>query len=98
MTGTLKRLKAMFQHTAARRRLGRIIVAPSFRLCVSTHSRPKAAGNSDAIAGLRQNVSTHSRPKAAGLSAGNGFSDDIVSTHSRPKAAGRHLESGLGKG
>ena len=58
----------LFQHTAARRRLGLTCKAIGTTSGVSTHSRPKAAG-------LRQNdkelldlVSTHSRPKAAGTS------------------------------
>ena len=33
-----------FQHTAARRRLGKIFCASSITTTVSTHSRPKAAG------------------------------------------------------
>ena len=35
---------AMFQHTAARRRLGAFQATTPYRLPVSTHSRPKAAG------------------------------------------------------
>ena len=38
--------KKWFQHTAARRRLGTYEVAQEFYACVSTHSRPKAAGTS----------------------------------------------------
>ena len=34
---------------------------------VSTHSRPKAAGDNAKIASRRSRVSTHSRPKAAGF-------------------------------
>ena len=34
----------MFQHTAARRRLGARVFIAFGRLMVSTHSRPKAAG------------------------------------------------------
>ena len=33
---------------------------------VSTHSRPKAAGNKAVMFAIREEVSTHSRPKAAG--------------------------------
>ena len=56
---------------------------------VSTHSRPKAAGNIRPGLPRLRTVSTHSRPKAAGV-AGNGDIDKFnVSTHSRPKAAGR---------
>ena len=34
----------MFQHTAARRRLARILREIEVKRAVSTHSRPKAAG------------------------------------------------------
>ena len=55
-----------FQHTAARRRLDDWLCAGFRVLVVSTHSRPKAAGQVwDSY--LRGDVvSTHSRPKAAG--------------------------------
>mgnify|MGYP003086199340 CR=1 FL=1 len=56
----------LFQHTAARRRLGNLCHCVNRNLTVSTHSRPKAAGmiikNNQAL----KIVSTHSRPKAAG--------------------------------
>ena len=35
----------VFQHTAARRRLGKNIIGRYGKAVVSTHSRPKAAGN-----------------------------------------------------
>ena len=55
-----------FQHTAARRRLGRFEGTIYADKIVSTHSRPKAAGK-DRLKGVYvENVSTHSRPKAAG--------------------------------
>ena len=54
---------------------------------VSTHSRPKAAGESGAKVEVMKVVSTHSRPKAAGGLPGNAVVV-AVSTHSRPKAAG----------
>ena len=38
-------------------------------LTVSTHSRPKAAGDFIRAASMLSEVSTHSRPKAAGLSS-----------------------------
>ena len=60
---------ARFQHTAARRRLGREILKPVLRLTVSTHSRPKAAGavwSTNIQKSASGRVSTHSRPKAAG--------------------------------
>ena len=56
---------------------------------VSTHSRPKAAGDGEIITGRLSEVSTHSRPKAAGAACTSFFSVVMVSTHSRPKAAGR---------
>ena len=55
-----------FQLTAARRRLAGDFGLRCARLDVSTHSRPKAAGDSVAIAAVLLSVSTHSRPKAAG--------------------------------
>ena len=56
----------MFQHTAARRRLEHNALALIVQTCVSTHSRPKAAGLVDWMPYLPKAVSTHSRPKAAG--------------------------------
>ncbi len=61
----------------------RFIFSRVNRTAVSTHSRPKAAGNRRFIF-----VSTHSRPKAAGLLYGVFILIRVVSTHSRPKAAG----------
>ena len=69
----------MFQHTAARRRLGDISGRPAARRIVSTHSRPKAAGGNGLPFAQGVVVSTHSRPKAAGAVTGgcrngsNGF-------------------------
>ena len=54
----------LFQHTAARRRLAATPSASPTK-CVSTHSRPKAAGFTDVSFGSQSYVSTHSRPKAA---------------------------------
>ncbi len=39
-----RRVKFLFQHTAARRRLGLIPDVVTWVAVVSTHSRPKAAG------------------------------------------------------
>ena len=78
----------MFQHTAARRRLGLLAFDATQIKYVSTHSRPKAAGVFNMLFFPILWVSTHSRPKAAGgyrLLTGLG---QKVSTHSRPKAAG----------
>ena len=60
---------------------------------VSTHSRPKAAANSDIKLPKIDGVSTHSRPKAAaGLRAAMYKFGFHVSTHSRPKAAAPYLK------
>ena len=56
----------LFQHTAARRRLGPPMLGLSLIPQVSTHSRPKAAGAHLVFIGEFDAVSTHSRPKAAG--------------------------------
>ena len=58
---------------------------------VSTHSRPKAAGNRRLFYCYLIPVSTHSRPKAAGWDSGQKIYTSMVSTHSRPKAAGSSL-------
>ena len=58
----------LFQHTAARRRLVFAGYQVDFAVLVSTHSRPKAAGQMNGGAGKLDKVSTHSRPKAAGAS------------------------------
>ena len=82
------RTQKVFQHTAARRRLGLNLKPIWFSEIVSTHSRPKAAGRSKRM-GLRfLTVSTHSRPKAAGCFFCGSCDSSKVSTHSRPKAAG----------
>ena len=60
-----------FQLTAARRRLVLLIDKRGVREAVSTHSRPKAAGNACGVAHKSvADVSTHSRPKAAGFGSG----------------------------
>ena len=56
----------LFQHTAARRRLDMHGAGSGWVGEVSTHSRPKAAGNTMIEKGKAGYVSTHSRPKAAG--------------------------------
>ena len=56
----------MFQHTAARRRLGFFYETHHNLSRVLTHSRPKAAGLGGAELTEDELVSTHSRPKAAG--------------------------------
>ena len=78
----------LFQHTAARRRLEKSTIEWLGSQRVSTHSRPKAAGQSTSITQPFYKVSTHSRPKAAGHTLKNSYLITRVSTHSRPKAAG----------
>ena len=80
-----------FQLTAARRRLAINTSILSYNFMVSTHSRPKAAGQSPKQLDWPRPVSTHSRPKAAGLMLSTVCDCKPVSTHSRPKAAGRGL-------
>ena len=79
---------ALFQHTAARRRLMPSQESFVDDLVVSTHSRPKAADRYPHQPAHWVAVSTHSRPKAAdgreNLAAAVAC---VVSTHSRPKAA-----------
>ena len=77
-----------FQHTAARRRLGIALRFLITCLYVSTHSRPKAAGQNQLHLSHVCLVSTHSRPKAAGPPLEHAGNQRVVSTHSRPKAAG----------
>ena len=77
-----------FQHTAARRRLEWGNTASDAQHIVSTHSRPKAAGETQAFQQSFALVSTHSRPKAAGRDLWKPIVPVPVSTHSRPKAAG----------
>ena len=79
-------LQAQFQHTAARRRLFSL-ESPVTYLSVSTHSRPKAAAEIQAIDSFAFSVSTHSRPKAADITPLPLGKEFYVSTHSRPKAA-----------
>ena len=79
---------SVFQHTAARRRLDKSDRSKFVVICVSTHSRPKAAGNPLVYAPVANDVSTHSRPKAAGSPSFIRLIRLSVSTHSRPKAAG----------
>ena len=60
---------------------------------VSTHSRPKAAGQGAQKMSMTDAVSTHSRPKAAGWPIPRWPQALPVSTHSRPKAAGASAET-----
>ena len=84
----------LFQHTAARRRLGNSGFMIFYKLFVSTHSRPKAAGTNQTRKELKcvfQHTAARRRLETRGQDADN---RQKVSTHSRPKAAGlpkRHL-------
>ena len=90
MSNGRNRVDYRFQHTAARRRLGLLCQFRACKQLVSTHSRPKAAGQTANSFGQIKAVSTHSRPKAAGHDKEDARQNTRkVSTHSRPKAAGR---------
>ena len=65
-----KSSELLFQHTAARRRLDRSAAGFGVPCAVSTHSRPKAAGEDYIKLAISKEVSTHSRPKAAGNPCG----------------------------
>ena len=80
-------LDAVFQHTAARRRLPLDSSIPPVLSRVSTHSRAEAAANSRFILQARKTVSTHSRAEAAARSSGKVIHSRTVSTHSRAEAA-----------
>ncbi len=88
ISGNILAIWCLFQHTAARRRLVGIKSFGSANFVVSTHSRPKAAGNCICNQYAGGFVSTHSRPKAAGKILDCQRPHKKVSTHSRPKAAG----------
>ena len=81
----------MFQLTAARRRLGDFVTRHPPRGKVSTHSRPKAAGeglgNPALVAAMFQLTAARRRLAAGKLAH---IKPTIVSTHSRPKAAGAY--------
>ena len=79
----------MFQHTAARRRLGFDHKQDLVLTLVSTHSRPKAAG----LSTNRQPGQSHPFQHTAARRRLDGHHFPkrqifTVSTHSRPKAAG----------
>ena len=78
----------MFQHTAARRRLGLFFFDTLNKCIVSTHSRPKAAGKT--LSCFRPVFYCfNTQPPEGGWLFDKIFSTIlIVSTHSRPKAAG----------
>ena len=57
-------------------------------MSVSTHSRPKAAGNINRDGRIHVAVSTHSRPKAAGYFFFDAYQDHLLFQHT---AARRRL-------
>ena len=80
----------MFQHTAARRRLG------GLNRCLwqkqGFNTQPPEGGWRRGVKSLlKYIVSTHSRPKAAGPLRPLQQENTQVSTHSRPKAAGHQF-------
>ena len=78
----------MFQHTAARRRLDETLSITAELRPVSTHSRPKAAGNG-ATRGLTLIGFQHTAARRRLALTAQQTADLVdVSTHSRPKAAG----------
>ena len=78
-----------FQHTAARRRLGYAIADFQGVFAVSTHSRPKAAGQYHNVLTSPYSCFNTQPPEGGWLLARCfGFQTRGVSTHSRPKAAG----------
>ena len=85
-----------FQLTAARRRLEIVCCNQQKIKKVSTHSRPKAAG--DPICAIKNGVMfqlTAARRRLANY-AGSLNGVWYVSTHSRPKAAGRYRRGNHG--
>ena len=79
----------MFQHTAARRRLGLCGMCSAAKTAFQHTAARRRLAEKEAAAAKAELVSTHSRPKAAGAHAGSLQQARQVSTHSRPKAAGR---------
>ena len=80
---------AMFQHTAARRRLAIYADDGTAMALEFQHTAARRRLAAPQLHAWRdRGVSTHSRPKAAGPSFLLRHSTISVSTHSRPKAAG----------
>ena len=69
-------------------------IVEGYFLSVSTHSRPKAAGDSKGAATMTAKRFNTQPPEGGWFSIGyfTGFTQG-VSTHSRPKAAGASLKS-----
>ena len=79
----------MFQHTAARRRLVPDLIILGVLAPVSTHSRPKAAGQMFFNPPTNLEGFNTQPPEGGWPRTRHNASMDRVSTHSRPKAAGR---------
>ena len=87
----LKKIGEGFQHTAARRRLVIAMQHLTLNNAVSTHSRPKAAGN-QTIKTINLWDCFNTQPPEGGWASTDEYSRTMpVSTHSRPKAAGSDL-------
>ena len=78
----------MFQHTAARRRLGSGASAGGSAGGVSTHSRPKAAGSIMSPVRCATSFQHTAARRRLGMMCFLIQYTALVSTHSRPKAAG----------
>ena len=89
MQRVLAYLQLLFQHTAARRRLGVWNFLYELSDTVSTHSRPKAAGSHKQHRRQPTRLFQHTAARRR-LDSENAFGEGEfgVSTHSRPKAAG----------
>ena len=83
-----RKMQTLFQHTAARRRL----VSARWKLVegtgVSTHSRPKAAGDANFVFDEHLQRFNTQPPEGGWGQIDFGGGKRRVSTHSRPKAAG----------
>ena len=77
-----------FQHTAARRRLGKSCLSSLVSVMFQHTAARRRLALPPVVMSCLKNVSTHSRPKAAGWRERYVKAHRRVSTHSRPKAAG----------
>ena len=82
----------MFQHTAAQRRLHKVLDTNRGVCKVSTHSRAEAAAKWDKNTAPYILVSTHSRAEAAAVVEKPQENNEVVSTHSRAEAAAPYLK------
>ena len=82
----------MFQLTAARRRLGHSGAKLTHLIKVSTHSRPKAAGQYGCARDALDWRFNSQPPEGGWLEPKARAVYILVSTHSRPKAAGRPIQ------